>query len=85
MNLNEYLKESARTESPLYQAENVKPETVHAAIGLVTEAGELLQSIFITYALRATSLSRTAATNLALSARSRGLRDSSVSTTSNML
>jgi NTP pyrophosphatase (non-canonical NTP hydrolase) len=45
MKLEDYIKESARTESPLYQTDKVKPETVHAAMGLVTESGELLQII----------------------------------------
>jgi len=45
MTLKEYLEKSARTESPLYRVDNIRPETVHAALGLCTESGELLGAI----------------------------------------
>ena len=44
MNLNEYVEQSARTESSAFHP-SVSPSTLHGAIGLSGEAGEILDCL----------------------------------------
>ena len=44
MNIKEYFKESAKTESPLFNPDAVKPRTMHGIMGLASEGGELLDA-----------------------------------------
>ena len=45
MNINEYIKESARTMTPNIHTDKIKVETIHGIIGVAGEAGELLDAL----------------------------------------
>lgn len=45
MKLEEYIKESARTDHPTFHLDKVRNQTVHGIMGLATEAGECLDAL----------------------------------------
>lgn len=45
MNLSEYKEQSARTMSPNYFPMSISAETIHGIVGVVTEAGELMDAL----------------------------------------